>query len=59
MPREEYAERWNQKLDILKKAVAALDTSDENLTISKAKSQLNTVLNAIPALESIAKSLAN
>jgi hypothetical protein len=59
MPREEYAERWNQKLEILKKAVAALDTSDENLTISKAKSQLNTVLNAIPALESIAKSLAN
>jgi hypothetical protein len=59
MPREEYAERWNQKLDILKKAVAALDTSDENLTISKAKSQLNSVLNAIPALESIAKSLAN
>jgi hypothetical protein len=59
MPREEYAERWNQKLDILKKAVAAIDTSDENLTISKAKSQLNTVLNAIPALESIAKSLAN
>jgi hypothetical protein len=59
MPREEYTERWNQKLEILKKAVAALDTSDENLTISKAKSQLNTVLNAIPALESIAKSLAN
>jgi len=59
MPREEYAERWNQKLEILKKAVAALDTSDENLTISKAKSQLNTVLNAIPTLESIAKSLAN
>jgi hypothetical protein len=59
MPREEYAERWNQKLEILKKAVAALDTSDENLTISKAKSQLNTVLNAIPALDSIAKSLAN
>lgn len=59
LPREEYAERWNEKLEILKKAVADLDTSDENLTISKAKTQLNAVLNAIPALESIARSLAN
>ncbi len=59
LPREEYAERWNSKLEILKSAVEKLDTSDENLTISKAKSQLNAVLNAIPALESIAKSLAN
>lgn len=59
LPREEYAARWNEKLAILQKAVDALDTSDENLTISKAKSQLNTILNAIPALERIAKSLAN
>lgn len=59
LPREEYADRWNAKLAILKAAVEKLDTSDENLTISKAKSQLNAVLNAIPALESIAKSLAN
>ncbi len=59
LPREEYAERWNEKLALLQKAVDALDTSDENLTISKAKSQLNAILNAIPALERIAKSLAN
>jgi hypothetical protein len=59
LPREEYEDRWNAKLAILKAAVEKLDTSDENLTISKAKSQLNAVLNAIPALESIAKSLAN
>lgn len=58
-PREEYEVRWNEKLAILKRAVEAIDTSDENLTISKAKSQLNEILNAIPALERIAKSLAN
>lgn len=59
LPREEYADRWNAKLEILKSAVGKLDTSDENLTITKAKSQLNAILNAIPALESIARSLAN
>ena len=59
LPRQEYAERWNSKLEVLKKAVAKLDTSDEDLTISKAKAQLDAVLNAIPALESIARSLAN
>ena len=59
LPRQEYAERWNTKLEVLKKAVAKLDASNEDLTISKAKAQLNDVLNAIPALESIARSLAN
>ena len=59
LPREEYAERWNNKLEILKTAVRGLGTGDDELTISKAKAQLNVVLNSIPALESIAKSLAN
>lgn len=59
LPREEYAERWNNKLEILKTAVRGLGAGDDELTISKAKAQLNVVLNAIPALESIAKSLAN
>lgn len=58
-PREEYAERWNSKLQILTIAVRGLSAGEEELTISKAKAQLNKVLNAIPALESIAKSLAN
>lgn len=58
-PREEYAEKWNSKLEILKSAVNELGADDENLTITKAKAKLNKVLNAIPALESIAKSLAN
>jgi hypothetical protein len=34
-------------------------SGEDELTISKAKAQLTVVLNAIPALESIAKSLAN
>jgi hypothetical protein len=59
LPREEYAEKWNAKLAILKEEVDSLDASDENLTISKAKSQLSAILSAIPALESIARSLAN
>ncbi len=59
LPREEYAARWNEKIEILRKAVDELNTDDEDLTISKAKSQLNKVLNAIPALEKIARSLAN
>ena len=59
LPRDEYAERWNAKLEILKSAVQGLRAGEEELTISKAKAQLNVVLNAIPALESIAKSLAN
>ena len=59
LPREEYAERWNDKLEILTIAVRGLSAGEEELTISKAKSQLNKVLNAIPALESVAKSLAN
>ncbi len=59
LPREEYAERWNSKLEILKIAVNGLGAGEDDLTISKAKAQLNVVLNAIPALESIAKSLAN
>lgn len=59
LPREEYALRWNQKLEILKAAVTDLGAGEDDLTISKAKSQLNRVLNAIPALESIARSLAN
>ena len=58
-PREEYAEKWNSKLEILKSAVTELGEDDEELTISKAKAKLDKVLNAIPALESIAKSLAN
>lgn len=59
LPREEYADRWNKKLEILKTAVNGLGAGEEELTISKAKAQLNVVLEAIPALESIAKSLAN
>ena len=59
LPREEYAERWNKKLEILRTAVKGLGTGEDELTITKAKAQLNLVLNAIPALESIAKSLAN
>ena len=59
LPREEYAERWNKKLEILRSAVEGLGTGEDELTITKAKAQLNLVLNAIPALESIAKSLAN
>lgn len=58
-PRDEYAEKWNSKLAILKKTIDAIDTDDENLTISKAKRQLDAILQAIPALERIAKSLAN
>lgn len=59
VPREEYAARWNEKLKILKIAVEDLGNGGDDLTITMAKSQLNRVLNAIPALESIAKSLAN
>jgi hypothetical protein len=59
MPREGYAARWNQKLEVLKIAVSDLGSGEDELTISQAKSQLNRVLNAIPALEKIAKSLAN
>ena len=59
VPQEEYAVRWNQKLEILKIAVNELGAEGDELTITKAKSQLNRVLNAIPALEKIAKSLAN
>lgn len=58
-PREEYAERWNSKLAILEAAVDELGADDENLTITKAKAKLDKVLNAIPALEAIARSLAN
>ena len=58
-PREEYAEKWNSKLALLKSAVTELGEDDEELTITKAKAKLDKVLNAIPALESIAKSLAN
>jgi hypothetical protein len=59
LARDEYAERWNQKLEILKIAVRDLGSGGDDLTITKAKAQLNRVLNAIPALESIANSLAN
>ena len=59
LPREEYAENWNAKLAVLSKAVNAIDTDDENLTISSAKAKLDKVLQAIPPLEKIAKSLAN
>jgi len=58
-PREQYDQKCNSKLEILKAAVSALGEDDEELTISKAKAKLDKVLNAIPALESIAKSLAN
>ena len=58
-PREAYAARWNAKLEILKSAVEDLGSGGDELTITAAKAQLNRVLNAIPALESIAKSLAN
>ena len=59
LPREEYAEKWNSKLSVLSQAVEAIDTDDENLTISSAKSKLDKILQAIPPLEKIAKSLAN
>lgn len=59
LPREGYADRWNKKLEILKSVVNGLGAGEDELTISKAKAQLNVVINAIPALESIAKSLAN
>ena len=59
LPREEYAEKWNSKLLLLSQAVEAIDTDDENLTISSAKSKLDKILQAIPPLEKIAKSLAN
>ena len=59
VPREEYAVRWNEKLAILKIAVEDLGSGGDELTITKAKAQLNRVLNAIPALERIANSLAN
>jgi len=58
-PRDEYAERWNSKLAILDAAVDELGADDENLTITKAKAKLDKVLNAIPGLEAIARSLAN
>ncbi len=59
LPREEYAEKWKSKLLLLSKAVEAIDTDDENLTISSAKSKLDKILQTIPPLEKIAKSLAN
>ena len=59
LPREAYAEKWNAKLAVLSKAVNVIDTDDENLTISSAKAKLDKVLQAIPPLEKIAKSLAN
>jgi hypothetical protein len=59
LPREEYADKWNSKLLLLSQAVGAIDTDDENLTISSAKSKLDKILQAIPPLEKIAKSLAN
>jgi hypothetical protein len=59
LPRDEYAKKWNEKLEILKSAIDDLGQDSENLTISKAKVKLNKVLNALPALENIARSLAN
>jgi hypothetical protein len=59
LPREEYAEKWESKLLLLSQAVEAIDTDDENLTISSAKSKLDKILQTIPPLEKIAKSLAN
>ena len=59
LPREEYAQKWNSKLLLLSQAVEAIDTDDENLTISSAKSKLDKILQTIPPLEKIAKSLAN
>ena len=59
LPREEYAQKWNSKLLLLSQAVKAIDTDDENLTISSAKSKLDKILLTIPPLEKIAKSLAN
>ncbi len=59
VPRNDYALDWNKKLQILKTSVDDLSNQDDNLTISKAKLKLNKVYNAIPALENIARSLAN
>lgn len=58
-PRDDYAEKWKSNLVILEEAINAIDTDDENLTISKAKRQLDAILQAIPPLERIARSLAN
>lgn len=59
VPRKEYATNWNKNLQKLKSAVNELSKDDPNLTISSAKKKLDKVLQAIPALEKIAKSLAN
>ena len=59
VPRKEYATNWNKNLKKLKSAVNELSKDDPNLTISSAKKKLDNVLQAIPALEKIAKSLAN
>jgi hypothetical protein len=58
-PRPEYEEKWNSRLKKLETAVDALEVNDENLTISLAKSRLQSVLNLITPLEALAKSLAN
>lgn len=58
-PRDAYAQDWNAKLLSLSAAVGDIDTDDENLTISSAKSKLDKILRALPPLEKIAKSLAN
>jgi len=58
-PRPEYEEKWNSRLKKLETAVDALEVNDENLTISLAKSRLQSVLNLIAPLEALAKSLAN
>lgn len=59
MPREAYALVWNKNMETLVKLVEDLDVDDENLTITIAKAKLDRVLAAIPALEKVAKSLAN
>lgn len=59
VPREEYLTKWNSALEKLREKVDLLNPDDDSLTISKAKSGLDTVLNAIAPLEAIARTIAN
>lgn len=59
VPRDEYATNWNAALAKLQLAVDQLNPDDDSLTISKAKSALDAVLNRVAPLESIAKTIAN
>lgn len=59
VPRDEYAEKWNTALAKLRIAVDALNPDDDSLTVSKAKSALDSVLSKVSPLEAIARTIAN